>query len=39
MSDWLVMLGVKEETAVEDARRMEHVISAETFEAIKICEK
>lgn len=35
LSDWLVMLGVKEETAVEDACRMEHVISAETFEAIK----
>lgn len=35
LSDWLVMLGVEEETAVEDACRMEHVISAETFEAIK----
>lgn len=35
LSNWLVMLGVNEEIATEDACRMEHVISAETFEAIK----
>ena len=31
----LVQLGVSEETAAEDACKMEHVISDETFEAIK----
>ncbi|NLC43529.1 MAG: metal-dependent transcriptional regulator [Clostridiales bacterium] len=35
LSDWLVMLGVNEKTATADACRMEHVISKETFEAIK----
>ena len=32
---WLTALGVKPEVAVEDACRIEHVISAESFEAIK----
>ena len=32
---WLVSLGVSEHIASEDACRIEHVISAETFEAIK----
>lgn len=32
---WLMDLGVSEKTAKEDACRMEHVISAETFECIK----
>lgn len=31
----LVQLGVSEETAAEDACKMEHVISDETFEVIK----
>ncbi len=31
----LVQLGVSEKTAAEDACKMEHVISDETFEAIK----
>ncbi len=31
----LVQLGVSEETAAEDACKIEHVISDETFEAIK----
>ena len=31
----LVALGVSEETATEDARRLEHAISDESFEAIK----
>ena len=32
---WLVELGVNEKTAKEDACRLEHVMSAETFSAIK----
>lgn len=35
LSGWLTALGVKPEVAVEDACRIEHVISAESFEAIK----
>lgn len=35
ISNWLVRLGVDAKTAVEDACRIEHVISAESFEAIK----
>lgn len=35
LSSWLVYLGVDEKTAVEDACRMEHVLSASSFEAIK----
>ena len=35
LSQWLVYLGVSEETAKDDACRMEHVISAETFKMIK----
>lgn len=35
LSSWLIHLGVSEETAMEDACRMEHVISAESFAAIK----
>ena len=35
LTDLLVHIGVSPETASEDACRMEHVISAETFEAIK----
>ena len=35
LSEWLVFLGVDEETAMEDACRMEHVISAKSFERIK----
>lgn len=35
LSDWLVFLGVDQKTAVEDACRIEHVISSESFEAIK----
>lgn len=35
LSDWLITLGVDQAIAVEDACRMEHVISAESFEAIK----
>lgn len=31
----LVQIGVSEETAVNDACKMEHVISSETFECIK----
>jgi Mn-dependent DtxR family transcriptional regulator len=35
LSDWLVRLGVNEQTAAEDACRIEHVISKESFTAIK----
>ena len=35
LSDWLVYLGVPRETAVEDACRIEHVISQESFEKIR----
>ncbi|MBQ9148937.1 MAG: metal-dependent transcriptional regulator [Oscillospiraceae bacterium] len=35
ISSLLVRLGVSEETAAEDACRVEHAISDETFEAIK----
>ncbi|MBQ2934820.1 MAG: metal-dependent transcriptional regulator [Lachnospiraceae bacterium] len=35
LTDWLVRLGVDKEIASEDACRIEHVISSESFEAIK----
>ena len=35
LSDWLTTLGVNPKVATEDACRIEHVISAETFEAMK----
>ena len=35
LSDWLIRLGVDPKVAAEDACRMEHVISSESFEAIK----
>lgn len=35
LSSWLERLGVDPEVAVADACRIEHVISAESFEAIK----
>lgn len=35
LSEWLTALGIDEKTAVEDACRMEHVISPESFAAIK----
>ncbi len=35
LSSWLEQLGVDSKVAAEDACRMEHVISAESFEAIK----
>lgn len=35
ISNWLIEIGVNSETAVEDACRIEHVISAESFEAVK----
>ena len=33
----LVRIGVSEQVAQEDACRIEHIISAETFDAIKAC--
>lgn len=35
LSQWLIYLGVDEKTAQEDACRIEHVVSAESFKAIK----
>lgn len=35
LSAWLIHLGVDPEIAAEDACRIEHVISSESFEAIK----
>ena len=35
LSGWLISLGVDEKIAAEDACRMEHVISRESFAAIK----
>lgn len=35
LSSWLTALGVDKDTAAEDACRIEHVISKESFEAIK----
>lgn len=35
LSKWLVQLGVDAKIAVQDACRIEHVISQESFEAIK----
>lgn len=40
LSDFLVHIGVAPETAAEDACRMEHVISDETYDRIKLfCEQ
>lgn len=35
ISSWLTKLGVPEDIAVQDACRIEHVISRESFEAVK----
>jgi Mn-dependent DtxR family transcriptional regulator len=35
ISDWLIFLGVDKETAVQDACKMEHVMSEKSFLAIK----
>ncbi|NCB92128.1 MAG: metal-dependent transcriptional regulator [Clostridia bacterium] len=35
LSRWLMQLGVDKEIAVQDACKMEHVLSAESFDAIK----
>lgn len=35
ITKWLVLLGVNKETALQDACKIEHVISTESFEAIK----
>ncbi|MBQ9210617.1 MAG: metal-dependent transcriptional regulator [Clostridia bacterium] len=39
LSSLFKKLGVSEENATEDACRIEHVISDETFAALKACEK
>ena len=35
LSSWFIELGIDPKTAVEDACRMEHIISSQTFDAIK----
>lgn len=35
LTSWLIHLGVNADTAAEDACKIEHVISAESFDAIK----
>lgn len=35
LSSWLIQLGVPKKTAVEDACKIEHVISKESFQALK----
>ena len=35
LTDWLISLGVNKETAQEDACRLEHDMSEETFMALK----
>ncbi len=35
LSNWLISIGVDEKVAVEDACRIEHVISPESFDAVK----
>ena len=35
LTSWLVSLGVPKEIAAEDACKMEHILSPESFEAIK----
>ncbi len=35
LSSWLISLGVPEDIASDDACKLEHVLSAESFEAIK----
>lgn len=35
ISDWLIFLGVDKKIAVHDACKMEHVISGQSFDAIK----
>ena len=35
LSEWLTDMGVDPQTAAEDACRIEHVISSETFDALK----
>lgn len=35
LSDWLISIGVSRQTALEDACKVEHDLSEESFEAIK----
>lgn len=37
LTEWLVRLGVNPEVAAEDACKLEHDMSSETFESIKKC--
>lgn len=35
ISEWLIRLGVPQEIAIEDACRIEHILSRESYDAIK----
>lgn len=35
ISEWLIRLGVPEDIAIEDACRIEHILSRESYDAIK----
>ena len=35
VSEWLMRLGVPQETAIEDACKIEHILSKESYDAIK----
>ena len=35
LSSWLIRLGVPKDIALEDACKMEHVLSKESFDAIR----
>ena len=35
ISEWLILLGVERQTAIQDACKMEHVMSQQSFAAIK----
>lgn len=35
LSDWLIKLGVPSDTATEDACKIEHILSKESYDAIK----
>lgn len=39
LSEWLIKMGVPEDIAVEDACRIEHILSRESYDAIKIFVK
>ena len=39
VSEWLIKLGVPKDIAIEDACKIEHILSKESYEAIKLFVK